>query len=99
MLLLKCVAQNATPRIKEPEFVAVEINQTAENDSDEILTLENRSNYVTSVYDHAKESRPVFAGQVVRLHQCLEDPLRRHGSRWDRFVAFGGYEKSGGAAF
>jgi hypothetical protein len=55
---------------------------TSENDSDEILTLESRSNYVTTVCDHAKESRSVFAGQVVRLDQSLECPLRRHGSRW-----------------
>src|SRR5260221_10548757 len=71
---------------------------TCENDSEEILTLESRSNYVTTVCDHAKESRPVFAGQVVRLHQSLEDPLRCHGSRWTS-SAFGRYEiKSGGAA-
>src|SRR5260221_11061729 len=57
---------------------------TCENDSEEILTLESRSNYVTTVCDHAKESRSVFAGQLVRLHQSLEDPLRRHGSRWTR---------------
>jgi hypothetical protein len=36
---------------------------------------------VTTVCNHAQESRPVFAGQVARLRQSFEDPLRRHGSR------------------
>jgi hypothetical protein len=53
---------------------------TGENDSDEILTLNSRSNCVTTVCEHAKESRPVFPGHGVRPHQSFEGSLRRHGT-------------------
>jgi hypothetical protein len=53
---------------------------TGENDSVEILTLDSLSNCVTTVCEHAKESRPVFPGHGVLPNQSFEGSLRRHGT-------------------
>jgi arsenate reductase len=40
--------------------------------------------YVITVWDNAKESRPVFPGNAVRIHQSFDDPPP-HGVGDDEF--------------
>jgi hypothetical protein len=42
--------------------------------------LDSRSNCVTTVCEHAKESRPVFPGHGVLPNQSFEGSLGRHGT-------------------
>ncbi|HKC88747.1 MAG TPA: arsenate reductase ArsC [Blastocatellia bacterium] len=36
--------------------------------------IEQQFDYVITVCDNAKESRPVFPGNAVRIHQSFDDP-------------------------
>jgi arsenate reductase (thioredoxin) len=57
--------------------------------SKHVQEFENQSfDYVLTVCDNAKESCPVFPGQLNRIHQGFEDPAALNGTEDERLSLF-----------
>jgi len=80
------------PRALRPEAIAVmreldiDISQHRSNHVDEFIG--QRFDYVLTVCDNAKESCPIFPGNVITIHQNFEDPAVLQGSEEERLAVF-----------
>ncbi|MGC9077527.1 MAG: arsenate reductase ArsC [Candidatus Kapaibacteriota bacterium] len=73
-------AQEINPlAVKVMEEVGIDISKQYPKDVEEFI--EKEFDYVITVCDNAKETRPVFTGKVKnRLHIGFEDPAEAQGS-------------------
>jgi arsenate reductase (thioredoxin) len=66
--------------------VGIDISSHRSKSVDEFV--DNQFDYVITVCDNARESCPVFHGDVERIHWSFDDPASVQGSEEERLVAF-----------